>query len=256
MYFNYNGYIRDYIYKIYIEILNSSETNIEVEHRFKNLILIIKDLKYDLFKSIINVLYTDKYMLLKNKNKLYDEEKYILDQYNNMDINELLYVIEDDESIIDMYLFSSIDFKLLKKTNQALYMLEDYEYTKFLPSSYIEKLSIFEPITLEQLDNEFISNNLSIEEYIDEILIRSYGNIDNFKELLMEILYYFNDIKVLDLKTNFFLNEEINQILKNKTTNEIVDIFIFDTELLTYLVQEYLYNTKHNVKELNKEVLF
>ena len=276
--FNYNALIRDYLYEVYLTIKNNSNNESEITNKYKILISSLKETNYSLYKIIINVLFTDQYRILKYRDlymKLSDDEEYTYNQYKNiMDIDELLYILDNDDEILNTFLFSSVNFRTLKKVNQANHMLKDYEYSKFLPLSYLERESIFSTISLEQLDSDYKElmeqhKELdAIDNFIDEILVRSIGNINNFKTLLIDMLNYFCKCKEnINIKNNYFydIDMEIIGIVKTKNEDEIINIFISNNELLTYLIKEYLYekfqknrvvNEKPYVKELKKEVLF
>ena len=197
---NNNDLIRNMIDKYNSKLKNTSNDVFEETIKFNEFIEELKAENYNLYKIIIGLFFCDTILLLKYRdlyNQLNEEEVTLLQQYESIpDIEELIFIIEQDPSVLYAISNSSTKFNALNRNGKSvrLSIADEKFMRKFSILSCIEKESYFEDITLEELTKEynaFISKNKNMysEQEIEngasfnfkqEIMNRSYGNIKNF----------------------------------------------------------------------------
>lgn len=275
---NNNDLIRNMIDKYHFKLRNTSRDVFEETIKFNELIEELKTENYNLYKIIIGLFFCDTILLLKYRdlyNQLNEEEVSLLKQYESIsNIEELIFIIEQDPSVLYAISGSSTKFNALNKNGKSvrLSIADEKFMSNFSIPSCIEKESYFEDITLEELTKEyktFISKNKNLYSdqeiengasfnFKQEVINRSYGNMKNFENLIIRMLKIVYKWKRRNLDKNYLyfldIDSDIINLVETKSREEIIEIITCDNQLLNYLIGEYLVFINDKTDEYEKEI--
>ena len=251
-FYNFNKEIRNTLNNFYHNFVKKDKTN--ASSKFYELIDNLKLENYDLYKIIIGLSFLDNFRILKDKQK-YDnltaEEISILTVHEEIeDIEDLLFMLDENPSFINTFIFGTVKFSNLNIKSQANLLLQTsiefaLRFNKFYP---IEKYEMFKERSKDDILNIYADKNKKSQDKIYEIInildVLFIGNNPAFSKLLLEMLQVFYKWKkVVQIKKpelTFGIEDKIIEIVENNSQDKIIYILSCDPSLIEVIIADFL----------------